>query len=398
MRRLVYIGTGMLVAMAVAVAVWRQQAPNPGPAQPEDPGSDVHRPVPVVTAKVDRKDVPVYLDGLGTVQGYNTVTVHTRVDGELTRIAFTEGQEVHAGDVLARIDARTYQAQLDQAAATKARDEAQLDLARLDLQRYLGLGNRINGQTVDTARALVKQLEAAVKVDQAAVDTARTMLSYTTITSPISGRTGLRQVDPGNIVRATDSTGLVVVTQMQPIAVVFTLPQQNLPAINEQLDVQSTLPVEVIDADRGTGLDRGGLALVDNQIDQNSGTIRLKAVCPNARRRLWPGEFVTARLLLTTRRDGLVVPATAIQHGPQGAYVFRVEPGTDTVAMRPVVVALIVNDEALIDSGLAAGETVVTDGMAKLQNGSPVLVMAAREGTPPGTPDTGSAGATGTAP
>jgi multidrug efflux system membrane fusion protein len=375
MRRLLFIGIGGLLAVLVVVAVGRRQAPDaaPPPGGPEDVGDG--RPVPVVTAAVGRKDVPIHLDGLGTVQAYNTVTIHTRIDGELTQVTFTEGQEVHAGDVLARIDARTYQAQLDQAVATRGKDDSQLELARLDLQRYLGLGNRINGQTVDTARALVKQLEATVRVDQAAIDNARTMLGYTTITSPINGRTGLRQVDSGNIVHATDSTGLVVVAQMQPIAVLFTLPQQTLPGINDQLRSRGTLPVQITDADSGAELDRGELALVDNQIDQTTGTIRLKAVCPNPQRRLWPGEFVTVRLQLTTRHDGLVVPATAVQHGPQGAYVFRVGPD-HTVEMRPVVVALIENDEALIDSGVATGETVVIDGMGRLQNGSRVQIQA----------------------
>jgi multidrug efflux system membrane fusion protein len=379
MRRSLIVGL-CVVAVAAAYPVWRQFAPSAasaperpaGTGGPAGPGAGGEkRPVPVVTAKAARKPVPVYLDGLGTVQAYNTVTVHSRIDGELVEVAFTEGQEVKAGDVLARLDARTTQAQLDQALAAKAKDEAQLELARLDLQRYLGLGNRIPGQTVDTQRATVKQLEAAVRVDQAMIDSARTLLSYTVITSPIPGRTGLRLVDRGNIVRASDAGGLVVVAQLQPITVVFTLPQQNLAAIMDELHRQGKLPVTISDSTGGTQLEQGELTLVDNQIDPTTGTIRLKAVAANAQRRLWPGAFVAVRLLLTTRHDGVVVPAPAILRGPQGAYVFRVTPDR-TVEMRPVTVALVENDEALVETGLSEGDAVVVDGVGKLQPGTRV--------------------------
>jgi len=380
MRRSMIIGLGVVAAAAAAAgAVWWSRHAPPGPARPQEQAQppreqgrrpDGSRPVPVVSATVGRKDLPVYLDGLGTVQASSTVTVRSRVDGELVEVGFKEGEDVRAGQMLARIDARTYQAALDQTAAAKAKDEAQLELARLDLQRYQGLGNRVPGQTVDTQRATVKQLEATVKVDQALIDNARTMLGYTTITSPIDGRTGLRQVDRGNIVHAADAGGLVVVAQMQPIAVLFTLPQQSLPAINEETRRQGKLPVLVTDS-AGAVLDRGTLELVDNQIDQTTGTIKLKALFANAERKLWPGGFVNVRLLLTTRHDAVVVPATVVQRGPQGAYAFLVKPDR-TVEMRRVTVGPVEADEAVIETGLDAGDTVVTDGMAKLQAGSRV--------------------------
>ena len=347
----------------------------------------------MVTATIGRKDLPVYLDGLGTVQASSTVTVRSRVDGELIEIGFKEGQDIRAGQVLARIDARTYQAALDQASAAKAKDEAQLELARLDLQRYQGLGNRVPGQTVDTQRATVKQLEATVKVDQALIDNARTMLGYTTIVSPIDGRTGLRQVDRGNIVHANDAGGLVVVAQMQPIAVLFTLPQQSLPAISEETRRQSQLAVLVTDS-AGAVLERGTLELVDNQIDQTTGTIKLKALFTNADRKLWPGGFVTVRLLLTTRQNAVVVPATVVQRGPQGAYAFLVKPD-HTVEMRRITVGPVEADEAVIETGLEAGDTVVTDGMAKLQAGSKVVdirTLRDRDGAKDGAKESGKAG------
>ncbi|MEI8393121.1 MAG: efflux RND transporter periplasmic adaptor subunit [Rhodospirillaceae bacterium] len=335
-------------------------------------GGAEKRPVPVTVAATRRKDVPIYLDGLGTVQAGNQVTIRSRVDGELVQIAFKEGQEVRAGDLLARLDSRSLQAQLDQVLAAKAKDEAQLELARLDLQRYIGLGNRVPGQTVDTARAQVKQLEATVRVDQAQIDNARTLLSYTVITSPIAGRTGIQQIDVGNLIHANDAGGLVTVTQLQPVSVLFTLPQQNLQVINEELRRQGKLSVLVSGSGgRSAAPETGELVLVDNQIDQTTGTIRLKANFPNTERHLWPGGFVTVRLLLTTRQGGLVIPGQAVQRGPKGAYVFLVKPDK-TVEMRPVTVARIENDEALIDSGLEAGDSVVTDGMARLSPGARV--------------------------
>ena len=377
MRRLVIIGLALAVA-AVAWWVLRPAAPASEGEHGGRRGAD-GRPVPVVPAAVAQKDVPVYLDGLGTVQAYNTVTIRSRVDGELVEWAVKEGQEVRAGDVLARLDGRTYQAQLDQALAAKAKDEAQLELARLDLKRYQELGNRISGQTVDSARALLKQVEATVRLDQASIDNARTMLSYTVIASPIDGRTGLRQIDRGNIVHASDASGLLMVAQMQPISVFFTLPQQNLAAINDEMRRQGPLPVLVADSGGRAVLERGALELMDNQVDQTTGTIKLKAVFANEQRHLWPGQFVNVRLLLTTRVASLVVPAAAVLRGPQGAYVFLIK-ADQTVEMRPVTVGPVEAGEALIESGLAEGEQVAVDGVAKLQNGSKVVNARQREG------------------
>ena len=329
------------------------------------------RPVPVVTAAVSRRDVPVYLDGLGTVQAFNTVTVRSQVDGQLIDVLFREGQDVKAGDVLAQIDPRTYRAAYDQAVATRDKDQAQLDSARRDLARYQTLGDRISGQTLDTQRATVRQLEATVRADEAAIASAKVQLGHTVITAPIDGRVGLRQVDRGNIIHASDSTGLVTLSQIQPIAVIFTLPQQTLPAIAARLAEGARLSVLATQGDGGGVVDVGALELVDNAIDQTTGTIKLKAVMPNAERKLWPGGFVTVRLLLTVRHAGLVVPLPAVQRGPQGAYVFRVT--AERVAeMRPVTVGTIEADQALIESGLAEGDVVVTDGMAKLKPGARV--------------------------
>ena len=387
MRRMAIIGLALAVA-AAAFWILRPAPPSPdheqgGHEQGGHERGGRHagdgRPVPVVPAVAARKDVPVYLDGLGTVQAYNSVTIRSRVDGELVEWAVKEGQEVRTGEVLVRLDARTYQAQLDQAVAARARDEAQLELARLDLKRYLELGNRISGQTVDGARALLKQLEAALRVDQAAIDNARAMLSYTVIASPIDGRTGIRQIDRGNIVHASDASGLLMVAQMQPISVIFTLPQQNLPAINDEMRRQGPLPVQVTDSSSRAVLERGTLEMVDNQVDQTTGTVKLKAVFGNEQRHLWPGQFVNVRLLLATRAASVVVPAAAVLRGPLGTYVFRIKPD-QTAEMRPVTVGPVEAGEALIESGLDEGETVAVDGVAKLQNGSKVVNSRHREG------------------
>lgn len=352
--------------------------------------------VPVVLAAAVHKDVPVYLDGLGTVIASSTVTVRTQVDGQLLNYAFKEGQDVHKGDVLAHIDPRTYQAQVDQATATRAKDEALLENARRDLARYIKLGTNVSGQTLDTQRATVRQLEATVAADQAAVDNASALLSYTTITSPIDGRTGIQQVDPGNIVHTSDANGLVVITQLQPIDMIFSLPQQNLLSINEEIGRQGTLQVQAMGEGGKTVLDTGTLSLVDNQIDQTTGTIKLKATFPNEKRRLWPGGFVNVRLLLAIRKDSIVVPSTAVQRGPQGAFVFVLKEGGDTVEMRPVTVAMTADQDAVIEKGISEGEKVVTDGMAKLQDGSSVSAgdkkadkAAVTGGKPEDAPDKG---------
>ncbi|HUI06790.1 MAG TPA: efflux RND transporter periplasmic adaptor subunit [Verrucomicrobiae bacterium] len=331
-------------------------------------------PVPVVSGRVVRKDVPIYLDGLGTVQALNTVTVHVQVDGQLQKIAFVEGQDVHVGDLLAQIDPQPFQAQLAQAEARKAQDEAQLAEARLDERRDSEeLAAKIIAQQVyDQQKALANQLAATVKADQAAIDIAKVQLAYTTIVSPIDGRTGIRFVDQGNIVHVTDPNGLVVITQLRPVSVVFTLPEQTLGEIQEQ-HASGAIAVLAVGRDNSTVLDEGQLAVIDNQIDTTTGTIRLKATFPNADLRLWPGQFVNARLLLTTRKGGLVVPASVVQRGPEGPYAFVIGPNL-TAEVRPVKVAQIAQGQALIDEGLRAGESVVVDGQYRLQDGSRVKI------------------------
>lgn len=329
-------------------------------------------PVPVVAAQARLADVPVWLEGVGTAKARNTVTVRPQVDGRILSIEFEEGQEVKRGDVLAQIDPATYQAQLDQALAKKALDEAQLANARLDLERYLKLSaNVISAKTVDTQRALVEQLEAQVKSDQGAIDNARALLGYTTIVAPIDGRTGLRLMDVGNLVRASDA-GIVVITEVRPISVLFTLPQQQLPQINKARTTHA-LTVQALETDSDTVLDTGVLQVVDNQVDQSTGTIRLKADFPNTELQLWPGQFVNVRLLLKTLQDVVVVPTAAIQRGPDGAFVYVI--GADQkVAIRPVSVTQQNDVDAVIAQGLAAGETVVTAGFGRLKDGAEVKV------------------------
>jgi membrane fusion protein, multidrug efflux system len=328
--------------------------------------------VPVVADVARSQDVPIYLAGIGTVQAFNTVTIRTRVDGQVDKVAFTEGQDVKAGDLLAQIDPRPLQAQLEQAQAQKASHEAQLADAKLDLQRFSSLEKRgaATGQSVDTQRALVAQLEANIQADQAAIDAATVQLGYTTIAAPISGRTGVRLVDQGNIVHATDQTGLVVLTQIEPISLVFSLPEDALPDVARAM-AKDSLKVLAFSRDGKTQLGDGTLALIDNQIDQTTGTIRLKATFPNKDHALWPGQFVNARLYLSVRRDGITVPAAVVQRGPQGTYAYVIKPDS-TVEMRPIAVAQLRDGVALVDAGLRAGERVVVDGQYKLRPGARV--------------------------
>jgi len=333
-------------------------------------------PVPVVTGHARQKNVPIYLDGLGTVQAFNTVTIHTRVDGELVKVAFTEGQDVKTGDLLAQIDPAPYQAALDQVTAKKAQDAAQLANARADLQRYADLlkTDGTTQQTYDTQKALVDQLEATVNADQAAVDAAKVNLAYTTIRSPIDGRTGIRQVDQGNIVHASDAGGLVVLTQLKPISIVFTLPETALSKLQDNQG-ETNFTVLAVARDNTNVLATGQLAVIDNQIDSTTGTLKLKATFANENLRLWPGQFVNVRLLLETREDSVVVPASVVQRGPDGAFAFVVSTTDQTnhiAKMRPIKVAQIDNGEALIETGLEAGEVVVVDGQYKLQDGSKI--------------------------
>jgi multidrug efflux system membrane fusion protein len=347
-----------------------------GSAPAASPGAPPVRPVPVTAGVVKIEEFAISRVGLGTVQAYNTVTVKVRVDGEVQKIAFREGQDVEVGDVLAQIDPRPYEAQLHQAEADKARDEALLANARLDLERFSSLVVKefATRQSVDTQKALVAQYQAAIAHDQAVIDNARLQLGYTTVVSPLVGRVGIRLIDQGNIVHATDQTGLVVITQMAPISVIFTLPQKYLPEIIEATR-RGPLAVSAYDQDDRIKLAEGRLELIDNQIDQGTGSIRLKAIFQNLDGELWPGQFVSARLLLGFRR-GPIVPEAALQSGPNGAYAFVVRQDS-TVENRPVRIAASRNGEALIESGLAAGETIVVDGHYKLRPGARIVIAAA---------------------
>lgn len=363
------LGSAAAIGLAAA-ALFALDLRQPAEAQhrPQPPAA-----VPVQVAAVGAADVPMLLDGLGTVQAYNTVTVRARVDGELQQVLFTEGQVVHAGDVLARIDPRPFQAALDQAVAKKAQDEAQLANAQRDLQRYLQLasGDAVSRQQRDTQRALVEQFQAAIAGDQAQIDNARTQLGYATITSPIDGVTGIRLLDQGNIVHATDTGGLVVITQVQPIAVIFSLPTANLPEIRRAM-AAGPLTVRVLDG--SSVLAEGQLALVDNRIDQATGTVRLKAIFPNADNALWPGQYVNARLQLQVEHGVPTVPSSAIQRGPDGSFVYVVRPDR-TVAVQPVRVRRYANQQAVIDAGLELGTQVVTAGQYRLSPGARIEVQ-----------------------
>jgi multidrug efflux system membrane fusion protein len=331
--------------------------------------------VPVVAGVVSSHEVPLYLRGVGTVIGYNTDVVRSQIQGQLTQIAFTEGQTVKAGDLLAQIDPRPYQAQLDQMTANRDRDRAQLANAIANLGRYTALENKgyATPQLSDTQKAQVAQLQSAIKADEALIEQAEVQLGYTRLTSPIPGVTGVRQIDVGNIIHPTDPNGLVVVTQVEPISLIFTLPQAELPRIQMQM-AKGPLTVIAYSQDDKIKLDEGKLLLVNNQIAQTTGTIQLKATFPNAAHRLWPGQLVNARLLVDTRKDGLTIAAPAVQQGQTGSYVYVISPD-GKAEVRPVTVAQISEGQALIDSGLKANETVVIDGQYRLRQDSPVRVL-----------------------
>jgi multidrug efflux system membrane fusion protein len=316
-------------------------------------------PVPVVAGKVEQKDVPIYLDGLGTVQAFNTVTVHSRVDGQLEKVLFSEGQDVKTGDLLVVVDPLPYQAAVDQAKA-----QAALDEVTLKRQADLRARNVIAAQDYDTAVANAQKSKAAAEAAQVNLD-------YSSIKSPIDGRTGVRLVDIGNVVHAADQNGIVVITQMHPISVLFTLPEQNLQSLLNAGGASGGLKVLALDRGNTTTLDEGTLAVVDNEIDQTTGTIKLKATFPNNDLKLWPGKFVNARLLLTTRKDATLVPSSVVQRGPQGTYAYVIKPDK-TVEMRPIKVGPTEANQVLVDSGLKPGEQVVVDGQYKLQPGAHV--------------------------
>ncbi|HKF22157.1 MAG TPA: MdtA/MuxA family multidrug efflux RND transporter periplasmic adaptor subunit [Candidatus Angelobacter sp.] len=330
--------------------------------------------IPVAVAKAETRDLPVYLSGLGSVDAFNTVMVKSRIDGQLVDIKFREGQQVKKGDLLAVIDPRPYQVALSQAEAMLYKDQSALKDAKLNMERFAGLvkDGVIPQQQYDTQASLVGQLEGAVRADQANVDNQKLNISYTQITAPVSGRMGLRQVDMGNMVHAADANGLVVITQLQPIAVIFTLPEDNLQTVAQHMK-NGTLQVEAYSRDDQTKLATGTLLTIDNQIDPQTGTGKLKAVFDNHDNSLWPNQFVNARLLLEVRKNSTVIPAAAVQRGPQGTYVFTVK-ADKTAEMRPVTVSFSQGNYAAISQGIASGESVVTDGQDKLQPGTPVEI------------------------
>jgi multidrug efflux system membrane fusion protein len=364
---------GALAVLATVGWLWLPNKRTDAAARRE--GGQV---VAVDTADVKRADVPVYLDGLGTIQAFNTVTVTARVDGELQKIAFEEGKTVNKGELLAQIDPRPFQAALGQALAAKAKDEAQLQSAKADLERYLTLApeNLASKQTLDSQRAAVAGLEAQIKGDQASIDNAQTQLQYTSITSPIQGRTGIRRVDVGNNVHASDTSGIVVVTQLQPISLIFTLPEDALGVIGSALSA-GPVTVAAMSRDGSTELDRGTVTLVDNQIDQTTGTIRIKAVFPNTQNKLWPGQYVDARVLVRTDRSALTIPTAAVQRGPNGMFTYVVKPDA-TVEARPLKVGEESGSVYVVQEGINDGERVVTSNQYRLQPGARVAGRSAQ--------------------
>jgi membrane fusion protein, multidrug efflux system len=369
---------GGLAAVAVVVVLVAQAQQRPFFGKRGRGAPDL--PVPVLATAAKLADVPVYLDGVGTTKALNTVTVRPQVDGKLMRILFKEGQDVERGYVLAEIDPVTYQAMYDQAVAKKAQDEAQLANARMDLERYTRLvaSNSVARQQADTQKAMVAQVEAQVKLDQAAIDNAQAILGYTKIIAPIAGRTGIRMVDEGNLIRAGDaSTGIVVITQIRPLSIFFSLPQQQLGRVNRAF-AQGTLTVEALGSDNGTVVDRGTLQVVDNQVDQATGTVKLKAEFPNADLQLWPGQFVNVRLLIETLRQVVVVPTAAVQRGPNGAFVYVVKED-QSVGVRPVTMTQQDDVQAVIAAGVKEKENVVTTGFARISDGTKVAVGNADE-------------------
>jgi multidrug efflux system membrane fusion protein len=361
------------VSAAVLVVVllgWHWLGRKPAPARA--PAT-----IAVEMATVERADVPVYLEGLGTVQAFYTVTVTARVDGQVQKIGFTEGQDVKRGALLAQIDPRPYQAALGIALATRDKDAAQLVNARRDMERYqlLAPEELASKQTLDTQQALITQLSAQLKGDEAAIDNARTQLDYTTIRSPIDGRTGIRQVDPGNNVHASDTTGIVVVTQLEPISVIFTLPEEAFGQLSTALQ-RGAVTATALSHDGQQQLDNGTVALIDNQIDQNTGTIRIKATLPNKQRRLWPGQFVSMRVLTQMRHAVLTIPASALQRGPDGLFTYVVRPDS-TVAVAQLSAGEASDGIVVVEKGLTAGDRVVTSNQYRLQPGAHVRAAAA---------------------
>ena len=376
MKRTNIIALATLAVMSAGGGFWYFTKSEPVAAVPMPAA------IPVVAAAVTGHDVPIYLRGIGTVVAYNTDIVHSQIQGELVKINFTEGQTVKAGDLLAQIDPRPYQAQIEQLTANRDRDQAQLTNAEANLSRYNQLGDKgyATPQLVETQKAQVAQLQAAVKADEALIDQANVQLSYTRLTSAIPGVTGVRQIDVGNIIHPSDPNGLVIVTQIEPISLLFTLPQTDIPAIQDQI-AKGPMKVIAYSQDNKIKLDEGKLLLINNEIAGTTGTVELKAEFPNHSHRLWPGQLVNARLLLETRKDAITVAGSAVQQGQSGSYVYVVKPD-QTAELRSVHVAQISDGQALIDQGLKSGDVVVVDGQYRLKDGSHVRELhgkAARE-------------------
>jgi len=359
-----------LVVLAAVGAIFVGCSSSGDPKQGKAQAAGPARPVSVAVAPVQRQDVPVYLSGLGSVTAFNTANIKTRVDGQIMKVNFREGQDVREGELLIQIDSRPYEVQVEQLQAQLFRDQAQLRDAKLNLERYTALipSGSIAQQQVDTQKALVDQLDGTVRNDQAQIDSAKLNITYCHITAPFSGRVGLRQVDPGNIVHAADTNPMLILTQLQPIAVIFTLPEDVLPKVAQQMR-RGTLEVDAFSRDDQTKLASGKLLTIDNQIDPTTGTAKLKAVFDNRDDKLWPNQFVNADLLLETRKNSTVVPTAAILRGPQGAYVYTVNPDK-TVQDKTVTISLTQGDVTVVAEGVNPGETVVTDGQDKLQRGS----------------------------
>jgi multidrug efflux system membrane fusion protein len=368
-------------AIAGGVYYWMQGTTSDQNANGRQRGG----PVSILAEPARTADVPVYLEGVGSAKARNTVTVRAQVDGKLLSVNFKEGQDVKKGDVLAKIDPVTYKAQLDQAVAKKALDEALLANTKHDLERFEKVGTlAITQQQIDTQRALIKQQEAQVQQDEASIENLTAILGYTDIVAPIDGRTGIRQVDEGNIVHAGDAGGIVVITEIKPISVIFTLPQQNLPTLS-RASASGVLQAEAFTTDGHEMLDTGTLQVIDNQVDPTTGTVRLKADFPNAKLQLWPGQFVNVRLLVDTLRNVVVAPTASVQRGPNGPYVFVVN-DDKTVTMRPVKVAQQDEKDAVFSEGLKAGESVVTSGFSRLEDGAKVKVGDRSAPQSPGAP------------
>lgn len=380
-RRVAVIASCCAVLAAAGLAYWDW---TKGPDAAHAAHKPNHAAVPVSVVAASRQDVPIYLTGLGTVQALFTVAIHTQVDGKLQSVFFKEGQRVKKGDVLAKIDPRLYQAALDQAKARKAVDEATLVAAEKDLFRFktLVLKDAETQQNLDLQQAKVDQTKASIDADAAAIETAQTNLDYTDIVAPCDGRMGVRLVDPGNIVHASDQTAIAILTQTQPSAVLFTLPAQTLDDVREAM-ARGTVEVAAFDRDNLRLLSKGTLATIDNLIDQATATYRLKATFDNADEKLWPGEFVNARLLLVIRKHVVVIPPVAVQRGPHGLFAWVVK-SDDTVEPRPIRTGATSGDRTVVTSGLDGGERVVTDGQYKLQTHASVTIVAPSAAATPG--------------